>query len=223
MILEIVKTILQVEELKTSDVKIDDYDRSYLKITEPKKHFSTRYITPGEIMINRRKKSFKNWLDVWRPKVENQHSDDFVYLKPDGRPFKKESLRMFLNRKARPLIQTVFPEYYNYTARHFCAIARLIRTKIETRHFDVYEVKEWLGHTKIETTMGYLKYSKHFYKIAPFDWVHRALKKQSEMVDGESAKKSKDPRKNGFWLNFLRDGCTPPAVCRTVNRRKSAR
>ena len=163
--------------MKIQDVKVDGRNRGYIKITEPKKHFSTRHITPKEIMTNRRRKSFKNWIDHWRQKVENQYSGDALYLRPNGRPFEnKEQLRMFLNRKATPVIKKVFPEYHNYVARDFCAIARLIRTKLETKHFDIFEVKEWLGHTQIQTTMSYVKDAKHYYRLAPYDWINRALK-----------------------------------------------
>jgi len=160
-------------EMKTKDVNIE---RGYITITEPKKHNSTRNLSPAEIMSNRRRKSFKNWIDSWRPKVENQYSKDYLYLKPDGRPFTRDSLRQLLNRKAKPLIQPVFPEYYNYSSRHFSAVSRLIRTKLEYKAFDEYEVRDWLGHTKIETTMGYIKDAKHYYLLAPYDWVHRVLK-----------------------------------------------
>jgi len=163
--------------MKIQDVKIDGRNRGYIKITEPKKHYSTRHITPKEIMTNRRRKSFKNWIDSWRPKLENQYSGDALYLRPDGRPFEnKEQLRMYLNRKATPVIKKVFPEYHNYVARDFCAIARLIRAKLETKHFDVFEVKEWLGHTQIQTTMSYVKDAKHYYQLAPYDWINRTLK-----------------------------------------------
>lgn len=160
-------------EMKTTDVNIE---RGYITITEPKKHNSTRNLSPEEIMTNRRRKSFKNWVDSWRPKVENQHSQEYLYLRPDGHPYSRDQLRQLLNRKAKPLIDTVFPEYYNYCSRHFAAVSRLIRTKLQYNSFDVYEVRDWLGHTKIETTMGYIKDAKHYYVLAPYDWVHRVLK-----------------------------------------------
>lgn len=159
--------------IKVSDVKLELGD---IIITEPKKHYSTRPVDPKEIMTNSRRKSFKNWMDAWRPKVANQHSDDYLYLTPEGKPFTKESLRMFLNRKAAPKIKQIFPEYHNYIARDFCAIARLIRTKIQYGAFDEFEVKEWLGHTKIQTTMNYIKDAKRYYNKAPYDWIHRVLK-----------------------------------------------
>jgi integrase len=159
--------------MTTTNVNIE---RGYITITEPKKHHSTRNISPIEIMTNTRRKSFKNWIDSWRPKVENQYSKDHLYLKPDGKPFTTDLLRQLLNRKAAPLIQTIFPQYFNYCSRHFAAVSRLIRTKLEYKTFDEYEVRDWLGHTKIETTMGYIKDAKHYYLLAPYDWIHRVLK-----------------------------------------------
>jgi len=163
-------------EMKVSDVHIE---RGYITITEPKKHSSTRNLSPTEIMNNRRRKSFRNWVYYWRPKVENQYSKDYLYLRPDGKPFTRDQLRQLLNRKAKPVIETVFPEYYNYCSRHFAAVSRLIRTKLQYRAFDEYEVKDWLGHTKIETTMGYIKDAKHYYLLAKYDWVNRVLKAPS--------------------------------------------
>ena len=182
--------------IKTTDVKIDDQNRGYIRITEPKKNDSTRYITPKEIMTSRRRKSFKNWVDVWRPKVENQYSKDYLYLKSNGKPFSKESLRMLLNRNAAPLIKTIFPEYHNYIARDFVAISRLIRTKLHSKKFDEFEVKEWLGHTKIQTTMGYIKDAKHYFHLAPYDWINRVLKalkseENTEIVNGRNQKTQK--------------------------------
>lgn len=176
--------------MKVSDIFIND-NRGFIKITEPKKHQSTRTITPTEIIIDKHRKSFKNWIDYWRIKVENQYSGDALYLRPNGKAFSnKEQLRMFLERKAKPLIKTVFPEYHNYIARDFCAISRLIRTKLESNHFDIYEVKEWLGHTQIQNTIVYLKDAKKYFKIAPYDWINRTLRTKS----GESVKNSRSPK-----------------------------
>lgn len=182
--------------MKTMDIRIDGKNRGFIKITEPKKNNSTRYVTPEAIMTNRRRKSFKNWLDVWRPKVENQYSKDFLYLKPDGKPFSKESLRMFLNRNAAPLIKEIFPEYHNYIARDFVAIGRLIRTKIQYKKFDEFEVKDWLGHTKIQTTMSYIKEAKHYYRLAPYDWINRVLKAANGEENARSNIRRNQKRKN---------------------------
>lgn len=95
----------EVIAMKINDVHLEGKGRGYIKITEPKKHYSTRKFIPVEIMEDRHKKSFKNWIDHWRPKVENQYSGDVLYLKPDGKPFEnKDQLRAFLERKAKPII-----------------------------------------------------------------------------------------------------------------------
>jgi len=183
--------------IKVSDVKLE---LGEIIITEPKKHYSTRPVDPKEIMTNSRRKSFKNLIDAWRPKVANQYSDDYLYLRSDGKPFTKESLRMFLNRKAAPKIKQVFPEYHNYIARDFCAIARLIRTKIQYGSFDEFEVKEWLGHTKIQTTMNYIKDAKRYYSKAPYDWIHRVLK-TTPKSSGENTENQKRAKIGSFNQN----------------------
>ena len=128
---------------------------------------------------------------------------------------------MFLNRIASPVIKTVFPEYYNYTSRHFCAIARLIRTKIQTKHYDAYEVRDWLGHSKIETTMNYLKDAKHYYLLAPYDWIHRALRAKEKRSE-ECAEKSKKAKKKLLWPKSLREVVTPSAGLEPATARLTA-
>jgi len=114
-----------------------------------------------------------------------------LFIHPDGsgKPFKnEEQLRMWMNRHANRKIKKTFKKYYNYTCRHWSAVARLIRTKIETNHFDCYEVKEWLGHVKIETTMNYIQHAKFYFEKTGFDWIKRVLKNHHKMVEENSLK-----------------------------------
>lgn len=62
--------------------------------------------------------------------------------------------------------------------RHWCAIARLIKTKRETRTFDVLTVRNWLGHTDIKTTQNYINHADMYYNQAPVDWIANAIKPQ---------------------------------------------
>lgn len=154
-----------------NDVKIEE---GILIIREPKKYDSTRVIVPKKaLMKGKTRKSFKNWIDKWRSKVENQHSGNALYLQPDGHPLQIQRFRMFMTRKVRP----VFPEYQPYVSRHWCAIAKLINTKLETKRFDIYDVRDWLGHTKIETTMAYVRDAKQYMQHAPYDWFKYIMKK----------------------------------------------
>jgi len=160
-----------------SVVKVSDVDLAHqtLTVTMPKLKNKRHMIDIGEIANQHDLPSLRNWIDHWRNKVENQYSQDFLYLTPAGKPFTSEGLRRFLYVHARAKIRTVFPEYYNYTSRHWCAIARLIRTKLESKKFDEYEVMEYLGHTKTDTTMTYIKRAKFYFEQTGFDWISHVL------------------------------------------------
>jgi len=62
--------------------------------------------------------------------------------------------------------------------RHWCAIARLIKTKRETKIFDVLTVRNWLGHTDMKTTQNYINHADMYYNQAPVDWIANAIKPQ---------------------------------------------
>lgn len=157
--------------MTVDDVKIEE---GILIIREPKKYDSTRVIIPNKaLMRGKTRKSFKNWIEKWRSKVENQHSGNALHLQPDGYPLQIQRFRMFMTRKVRP----VFPEYQPYVSRYWCAIAKLINTKLETKRFDIYDVRDWLGHTKIETTMAYVRDAKQYMQHAPYDWFKYIMKK----------------------------------------------
>lgn len=165
----------EIVELKTSDVYLEDNGRSYLIVTEPKKYKSKRVVVPEKrIMIGHSCKSLKNYIDVWRPRVENQQSGDALFLRPDGRPFTNIYLRQQLSKHGKK----VWPYFRPYDMRHWCAVARLIGTKIESKYFDTYHVRTWLGHEKPGTTEDYIRYAEQYYRQLPDDWISRAIKKR---------------------------------------------
>ena len=162
---------------KTSDVYLND---GYLIITETKKNRQPRQIFPeSDLMMNPRRKSMKNWIEHWRPKVENQYSQDYLYLQPNGRPFTDAYLKKFLCQHVKP----VWSYYHPYVMRHWCAIARLIKSKVDTKKWDIWEVKEWLGHDKVTTTEGYVQYAKMYYRNASYDWIKALLKFHADSYD----------------------------------------
>ena len=201
--------------LKVRDV---DCEGGYVTITEPKKRNRKRPIIPEDNILNgKRYKSFKNWIDYWRPKVANQYSDDFFYLRPDGKPFTNDTLRMFLYRNVHP----VWNCYRPYISRHWCAVARLLQWDLKA-----IRVKDWLGHTKIETTMTYLRTAQMFYDRKEKDWLNRALRKRKtfEVSSAHPTQKMKSGINQTFgstsqvYLNSLHKGCTDlagfePAIC----------
>ena len=170
-----------------------DFDTESIIITEQKKHYSTRQIFPETaIMKGKTRKSFKNWLK-WRNKVETSRSENYLYLQPSGKPFTVRHLGHRLSETGKK----VYPTFKPYDARHWCAIARLIKTKVETGHYDCYTVKNWLGHEKIATTEGYIQHAENYYKKAPFDWISHTLKfNKNNNVEEESVEKSKQRQKS---------------------------
>lgn len=156
--------------MKVSDI---DFDTNSIIITEKKKHNSTRQIFPEiPIMTGMTRKSIKNYIDKWRQKIENQYSGDTLYLQPSGKPF---TIR-HLGKNLRKTGKQVYPGFTPYMSRHWCAVARLIQTKVQTGSFDPYVVQKWLGHEKIATTEGYIKHAESYYKRAPYDWIKYTLK-----------------------------------------------
>ncbi len=158
--------------LKVSDVIFED-GHAYLTITERKKHDSQRTVVPEKaIMTSKVHKSMKNWIDKWRPKVENQYSGDALYLQPSGKPFSNDKLRTKLSRHGKK----VWKHFSPYDMRHWCAVARLIKSKVETGNFDVYTVRNFLGHEMISSTQKYIRYAEQYYRQLPEDWISLVLK-----------------------------------------------
>ena len=190
-----------------------DLDDGMILITSDKLHGATRLLDIGEWCNRHQITSMKNWVDIWRPRIATEESRNYLYLHPDGRPFEKsEQLRMFLNRMANPVIKQVFPGWYNYLARHTNAIMRLIQTKVQTKHYDEYSVCEDMGHTKIQTTLDYIKDAKHYYKKWDFDWFSRVLKNHTDAVGDNTVKNDKPPENARIAVCQQIRTCTPPAV-----------
>jgi len=174
----------EICELSVDDV---DFDNGSITITETKKHHSRRIVYPEHAVISgKTRKSLKNYYDKWRPKVECNKSGNAFYLTPNGLPFTPRHLGHQLSETGKQ----VYPKYQPYVSRHWCAVAMLIRTKLETDHFDVYIVKNHLGHDKITTTETYIGQAQALFKKYPFDWIKRTLKFDLG-IEGESALKSK--------------------------------
>ena len=163
--------------MSINDIDIDSKGRGSIIITETKKRNSKRIIIPERYILSApTSKSFKNWIDHWRPRVENQHSGDALYLQPNGRPF---TVR-YLGKKLSQNGKKVWPSYQPYVSRHWCAISLLIRTKRECKTWDTRRVQRYLGHDKPSTTDTYIEFAEEYYRQEPKDWFLHALRKQKK-------------------------------------------
>jgi integrase len=163
----------EIITMKVSDIHLDS-PIPHIVITEPKKHNRTRllYNIEPAILTSPIHKSFKNWIEHWRPKVANQYSGDALYLQPNGKPFTIRHLGHILSKHGKQ----IWEEFRPYDMRHWCAVARLIKTKVETKNFDIFEVQKWLGHEESSTTHIYVSQATDYYNHLPVDWISLALK-----------------------------------------------
>ena len=177
----------EIITMKTSDIHLDE-PIPYIIITEPKKHNKKRHLYNIEpaILTSPIHKSFKNWIEHWRPKVANQFSGDALYLQPDGKPFTIRHLGHLLSKQGKQ----IWKDFRPYDMRHWCAVARLIKTKVETKNFDIFQVQKWLGHEQSTTTQIYVSQATDYYNHLPEDWISLALKpsqlagkRDSEKID----------------------------------------
>jgi integrase len=170
----------EIITMKTTDIRIDD-PIPHIIITEPKKQSNTRPLFDVEaaILTSKVHKSIKNWVDHWRPKVENQYSGDSLYLWPSGKPVTIRTLGHLLSIQGKK----IHKEFRPYDMRHWCAVARLIKTKVETGTYDVFQIQRWLGHEEITTTNTYIGQAVSYYHILPVDWISLALKPRQKYAE----------------------------------------
>jgi site-specific recombinase XerD len=185
-------------------MKLDNVhlDEGYIHFYQPKVDEWRMSPLEKEVLTMTTRKSYKNYIDKWRPKVENQFSKDYLYLQPDGKPFNKETFRNKLNK----MYKRIYPDFHPYCMRDWCAIARLINTKINDGNFDIYNVCDWFEHSDISVTQSYTKSAKKYYQIAPFNWIKAVLKSDFNLkkLIGEENSLNRNTQKNDrFRLNSL--------------------
>jgi len=66
--------------------------------------------------------------------------------------------------------------FQSFYRRYRFAIAKLIRSKVKTKRWDIWEVKEWMGHEKIDTKQDCVKFAENYYSNALYDWISAMLK-----------------------------------------------
>lgn len=186
-----------------SFMKVEDFDESTGMLTfyQPKVERWRQVPLEPELSFATNKKSMKNWIDIWRPKVETSKSGNFLFLQPNGRPFTEA----YMAKQLRFYGCMAWPKFTPYSMRHFAATARLVKTKVQSQYrgsegnFDIHSVCAYMDHSKISVTQGYTKQAGKLFKLAPFDWIDSLLKfhqktinkkmKQQKVVEGTDRKR----------------------------------
>ena len=175
-----------------------NFDEGFINIIEQKRHYSVRTIYPEEvIMTGKTRKSFKNFIDYVRPRFVSQYSGNALYIGVrDGKPITKEYMSNLLHISGRLAYQLYTP----YSARHWCATARLIKCWKEGDPDPLDFVMNFMGHEDLSTTKTYTEQARVLYKKYPFDWIKRTLKwpnVRSEDSTLKSKQGQKTPVSNG--------------------------
>ena len=165
---------LRPEELISIRVNNVKLKEGYILIHEQKKNYRERQIWIDNPVLNsRQQNSLKNFIKIWRPRVITEESNDILFIQKNGKPFPSEdAFRVYL----APFVKPVWNDFKPKIMRDWSAIARLIRTKIETKKWDTRIVKNALGHKYESTTEAYIKYAENYYRKDPYDWLRAVLK-----------------------------------------------
>jgi len=177
-----------------SILKVDDFDSELgeLVFYQPKVKAWRTKILPQRVIKSKNTKNITNWLDKWRPQVENQYSKDYMFLQPSGKPFTGD----FLTKKLREMFIPVYDSYYPYCSRHWYATASLINTRLEHGVYGLMEVCDDMHHSSETVTKGYVRTANKWFKKAPYDWFAALLKYTKSTV------------KEGKTSTFEKIGCT---------------
>ncbi len=162
------------EELIALKLHWVDFDGCCINICEQKKRFRERLVwVDPPVMFSHQQNSIYNWINVWRPRITNEHSGDYLFIQTNGKPFESEDhLRRYLSRYVKPAWEPFCPK----VMRDWCAIGRLIRTKLETKKWDTRQVTKALGHKYEKTTEEYIEYAEQYFRQDSYDWLRAVLK-----------------------------------------------
>lgn len=181
---------------ETACITIDDldFDECTLIHEQAKKNHELRKVFVDPVfMKGKTRKSIKNYLDYHRDDYTTQYSKNYLFVSPwDGRPFNPPNLGKLLNTTA----SKIYPKWYPYMARHWCATGRLIEAYLEHDPDPIKRVQDYMYHDKRKNTEKYTKHARDYYKKYPFNWFNYILKNKTKNCLG-ICKKSNKRQKRG--------------------------
>ena len=162
--------------LNIDDLFLDEQDNYAIRITEPKKRGNTRILRlENNIAVSKTRKSFRNYVDTILPRFANKN-ENALFVNPEtGKRWTEDSLRhQLLNRFGK----RVWPRYWPYVMRHWCATARCIEWQND--NMVLVRVKYWMGHKRVDQTDNYVDLAR-LYNQGKGSWLSRALKQHKHV------------------------------------------
>ena len=143
----------EIALMKTDGV---DFESCTLRFWQPKVRRWRTVFAPRFLMLSPVDKSLKNWIEIWRPRLEDARSGNFLWLNAYGEPF---DIR-YLGRKITQIGKKYWLPFHGYLLRHYAATRYLIESYRRTGVFDVMGLKIYMDHDKIENTLRYVHLAK---------------------------------------------------------------
>ena len=179
------------DEMCVVECNMIDWDDCRITFPQPKRNWKLRSICLEEVFVNgKTRKSLKNYIDYHRNKFTTQYSKDYLFISPKtGRPFSPA----FLGKKLSEQGKKVYPKFYPYMGRHFCATGRLIQRWLWKHPDPIESVKNFMDHSKRKNTERYTARAEEYSQRHNYDWFKRILKDKNRR--GKYAEKSKQSPK----------------------------
>ncbi len=162
--------------LNVDDIYLEEKDNYTIRIVEPKKQGDARILRLEKtIAVSKTRKSFKNYVDTIRPRFANRNENALLINPKTGKRWTEDQLRLSF---FYPYAKQVWPRFWPYVMRHWCATARCIEWKKDSTV--LYRVKYWMGHVRLDQTLKYLDLAK-LYDQGKGSWISRALKQHKHV------------------------------------------
>jgi hypothetical protein len=160
--------------LNVEDVIFDKNGNCTITATRPKVNNNTRALRIEKtISTSPVHKSLKNYKYKVRPKFAEKHEKAFLVNPFTHKRWTESDLRRFLTHYGK----MVYPTFYPYLMRHWCATARLIEWERIQHKEPLSRVSYWLGHESLDQTREYINIAQLFDDTG--SWLSRALKRGS--------------------------------------------
>lgn len=189
-------------------IKLDyiNWKDSCIEYPQPKKHYEQRKVYLDETFVNgKTRKSLRNYVDYLRSKFITQYSGDALFISPKtGKPFTVDFLRKQLSKTGK----MVYPEFYPYMARHFCATGKLIQRWIEKHPDAIESVKNFMRHDSRKNTERYVEQAEELFNKYNYNWFKRLLKDKQGTCWGLVVKNQNLQKNTKVWQDLQIGGVT---------------
>jgi len=175
----------EIINLNMENININTNGAGYIWIKEDKKNGIERQYFPYDkkVLSSKVYRTPLNYINTWRDKVQNEYSENALFLQPNGKRITGKWLRTHIVNRGKEIIKD--NRFKLYTCRHTFATYYYDWTK------DIKEVARRLGHSKTDSVDHYIGICKdlktHIGKKGNlFD---KALRRKNKPFEGKPKKR----------------------------------